>query len=167
MANIAKRPDGRWRVRYRDHVGREISRHFARKVDAQRWLDSVTTAVSTGLYVDPSSSRVRVEDWAHKWLETKTNLKPTTRRDYESLLQAHVVPRWGSMTLAEVKHEDITSWLADLSARRLSASRVRAAHVRCRRCSSWLFARGDWPATQPSMSAAARAPRRQAVSDAR
>ena len=129
MASIAKRPDGRWRARYRDPVGQEISRHFARKVDAQRWLDSVTTAVSTGLYVDPSLSRVQVGDWAHKWLETKTNLKPTTRRDYESLLQAHVVPRWGSMTLAEVKHEDITSWLADLSARRLSASRVRAAHV--------------------------------------
>jgi hypothetical protein len=109
VASIAKRPDGRWRARYRDHVGQEISRHFARKVDAQRWLDTVTTAVSTGLYVDPSLSRVRVEDWAHKWLETKTNLKPTTRCDYESLLQAHVVPRWGSMTLAEVKHEDITS----------------------------------------------------------
>ena len=94
MASIARRPDGRWRARYRDPVGQEISRHFARKVDAQRWLDSVTTAVSTGLYVDPSLSRVRVGDWAHKWLDTKTNLKPTTRRDYESLLQAHVVPRW-------------------------------------------------------------------------
>ena len=77
MASIAKRPDGRWRARYRDPVGQEISRHFARKVDAQRWLDSVTTAVSTGLYVDPSLSRVRVGDWAHKWLETKTNLKPS------------------------------------------------------------------------------------------
>jgi integrase len=65
----------------------------------------------------------------HKWLETKTNLKPTTRRDYESLLQAHIVPRWGSMTLAEVKPADITSWLADLSACGLSAWRVRAAHV--------------------------------------
>ena len=71
----------------------------------------------------------RSGDWAHKWLETKTNLKPTTRRDYESLLQAHVVPRSGSITLADVKHEDITSWLADLSAHGLSASRLRAVHV--------------------------------------
>jgi Phage integrase, N-terminal SAM-like domain len=67
------------------------------------------TRLLAGRHVDPSLSRVRVGDWAHKWLETKTNLKPTTRCDYESLLQAHVVPRWGSMTLAEVKHEDITS----------------------------------------------------------
>jgi hypothetical protein len=30
MANIAKRPDGRWRARYRDPRGEEHARHFAR-----------------------------------------------------------------------------------------------------------------------------------------
>jgi hypothetical protein len=129
MASIAKRPDGRWRARYRDRTGKEIARHFARKVDAQRWLDEVTTAVANGVYVHPSRSRVTIGEWAYKWLDTKTNLKATTRRDYESLLQAHVVPRWGDVALADVHHEDITTWLAELSARGLSASRVRAAHV--------------------------------------
>src|SRR4051812_9879127 len=28
MANIAKRPDGRWRARYRDESGSEHARHF-------------------------------------------------------------------------------------------------------------------------------------------
>ncbi len=129
MASIAKRADGRWRARYRNEAGKEIARHFARKIDAQRWLDSVTTAVVTGSYVDPSMSRVTVGDWARKWLDTKTNLKATTRRDYESLLAAHILPRWGDCVLADVRHEDVTGWVADLSARGLSASRVRAAHV--------------------------------------
>ena len=129
MANIAKRPDGRWRARYRDRHGKEISRHFERKVDARRWLDEVTTAVSNGLYVDPTKSRITVGEWAQKWLDTKTNLKPTTRRDYESLLQAHVRPRWGDVTLADVQHEDVTTWLAELTESGLSASRVRAVHV--------------------------------------
>jgi integrase len=129
MANIAKRPDGRWRARYRDRHGKEISRHFQRKVDAQRWLDSVTTAVANGLYVDPVRSRITIAEWSHTWLETKTNLKATTRRDYESLLNAHIRPRWGEVVLADVQHEDVTTWLAELSARGLSASRVRAAHV--------------------------------------
>ena len=35
MANIQKRPDGRWRARYRDSHGKEHARHFARKVDGQ------------------------------------------------------------------------------------------------------------------------------------
>ena len=39
MASITKRPDGRWRARYRDETGKEIAKHFDRKVDGQRWLD--------------------------------------------------------------------------------------------------------------------------------
>lgn len=35
MANIAKRPDGRWRARYPDASGKEHARHFIRKIDAQ------------------------------------------------------------------------------------------------------------------------------------
>jgi hypothetical protein len=36
MASIAKRPDGRWRARYRDAAGAEHSRHFARKQRTRR-----------------------------------------------------------------------------------------------------------------------------------
>jgi integrase len=55
MASIAKRQDGRWRARYRDVAGKEHSHHFKRKVDAQRWLDEVTTAVTTGLARNPAA----------------------------------------------------------------------------------------------------------------
>jgi hypothetical protein len=58
MASIAKRSDGRWRARYRDAAGVEHSRHFTRKVEAQRWLDTVTTALTSGMYTDPRRSRI-------------------------------------------------------------------------------------------------------------
>ena len=45
MASVARRPDGQWRARYRDAAGREHSKHFGRKVDAQRWLDETTAAI--------------------------------------------------------------------------------------------------------------------------
>jgi hypothetical protein len=63
MASIARRQDGRWRARYRDVAGKEHSRHFKRKVDAQRWLDEVTTDVTSGMYVDPGRSRITVGEW--------------------------------------------------------------------------------------------------------
>jgi hypothetical protein len=59
VANIPRRPDGSWRARYRDLVGKEHARHFARKVDAQLWLDSVTMSVHTGTYVDRSPAQPR------------------------------------------------------------------------------------------------------------
>jgi len=59
MASIAKRPNNKWRARYRDDDGKEHSRHFPRKVDAQKWLDQVTASVVRGDYVDPRDGRSR------------------------------------------------------------------------------------------------------------
>jgi integrase len=128
MANIAKRPDGRWRARYRDGAGREHSRHFKRKVDAQRWLDDVTTAVTTGMYVDPGRARITVGEWSRRWLETKVDLKPSTRTRYAGLLRVNVLPSWGDVRLADVTHEGVAAWVAELTASGLSAATVRQAH---------------------------------------
>src|SRR5260370_3426712 len=75
VANIARRPDGRWRARYRDDAGKEHARHFARKVDAQRWLDEVTASRLTGAYVDPKAGRATFAsyfaDWATRQLRRR------------------------------------------------------------------------------------------------
>ncbi len=128
MASIARRPDGRWRARYRDAAGTEHSHHFPRKIDAQRWLDTVTTAVTTGTYVDPRASRITVGEWAPRWLATKVNLKATTRATYENLLQNHVLPTWGDTRLSGVTHESVAAWVAGLEKRGLSASTIRQTH---------------------------------------
>jgi integrase len=128
MASIAKRSDGRWRARYRDSVGKEHARHFARKVDAQAWLDGVTAAVRTGTYVDPGRGRITVGEFAGQWLAGKINLKPTTRARYADVLATHVIARWGGVPLIKVEHGEVQSWLAELSDSGLSAASVRKAH---------------------------------------
>jgi integrase len=125
MASIQKRSNGMWRARYRDTAGKERSRHFARKIDAQAWLDGVTTAVQTGTYVDPARSRMTVGTLAEQWLGGKVNLKPTTRALYESILSTHVLPRWRDMPLTRVEHGDVQAWVAGLVASGLSPSHVR------------------------------------------
>ena len=96
IVSIAKRGDGRWRARYRDVAGKEHSRHFARKVDAQAWLDDVTTAVRTGTYADPRRGRVTVGDWAPRWLDGQAHLKPSTHERYAGILREHVLPHWST-----------------------------------------------------------------------
>jgi integrase len=129
MASIARRPDGHWRAAfYRDAAGREHARHFARRADAQTWLDSVTTAVHTGSYVDPDRAKITVGELAQVWLAGKINLQPTTRARYEDVLRTHVGPRWYPLPLFRVEHGDIQAWLAELSARGLSGTSVRKAH---------------------------------------
>nr|MBA2456430.1 site-specific integrase [Nocardioidaceae bacterium] len=82
MASIQRRTNGSWRARYRDAAGREHAKHFDRKVDAQRFLDGVTSAVVTGAYVDPTLSQVTVADWSARWLSA-VQVKPSTAARYE------------------------------------------------------------------------------------
>ncbi|MGH8963692.1 MAG: tyrosine-type recombinase/integrase [Jatrophihabitantaceae bacterium] len=118
----------RWRARYYDAAGRQHAKHFARKVDAQRWLDSVVTAVGTGSYVDPNRSKITVGTVAAQWLAGKINLKPTTRARYDSALTVHVLPRWSTVALAAVEHGDIQAWLAALTLSGQSGASVRKVH---------------------------------------
>lgn len=118
----------RWRARYYDANGHQHAKHFARKVDAQQWLDSVVTAVGTGSYVDPNRSKITVGTVAAQWLAGKINLKPTTRARYDNALTVHVLPRWSTVELAGVEHGDIQAWLAKLSASGQSGASVRKIH---------------------------------------
>lgn len=67
MASIKKRENGKWRARYRDGDGREHARHFARKIDAQQWLDAVTASVVRGDYIDPRSGVQTFAEWFEHW----------------------------------------------------------------------------------------------------
>ena len=125
MASITKRPNGKWRARYRDRAGHEHARHFARKIDAQAWLDGVTAAVQTGTYVDPARSHLTFGDMADQWIAGKVNLKQTTFALYESILSTHVLPAWRDVALAEVEVGAVQAWVAKLVAAGLSPSHVR------------------------------------------
>lgn len=122
--SINKRPDGRWRARYRGTDGRERAKHFARKVDAERWEVEQRSRLNRGEWVNPSLGQVRVRDWAPTWLASKSGLKPTSRRNYEQVWRTHVEPRWGDVSLARVTYADSVLWVAELTATGLSPSGV-------------------------------------------
>jgi hypothetical protein len=66
MATIEKRVrNGKttYRVRYRDPAGSQRSKVFARKADAQRFLNETETAKARGTWTDPSLGRVLFRDW--------------------------------------------------------------------------------------------------------
>jgi integrase len=118
----------RWRARYRDPSGRKRSKRFARKVDAERFLVSVEDAKLRGAYVDPAAGRVAFSEWAERWERTTVSLRPSTRKDYETLLNNQVLPAFGDMTLVAIDALMVREWIAELVAGGLSAKRARKAH---------------------------------------
>ena len=96
MAYIERRESGRWRARYRAPDGRERSKTFARKVDAQRFLGGVETDKSRGEWIDSRLGRTRFEDFAGRWMvAVAPTLKPKTVATYQSLLRSRVQPTFG------------------------------------------------------------------------
>lgn len=74
MAWIRKRPGcaKSYEARWRDPDGRERSRSFDRKLDAQRFLVTVEADKLRGSYVDPNAGKVTLQAFAESWLATQS-----------------------------------------------------------------------------------------------
>ncbi|TQK27897.1 site-specific integrase [Arthrobacter sp. SLBN-53] len=103
----------RWRARYVDPDGKEHARGFARKTDAQRWLDEVTAAVVTGQYVDPKAGQVMFRDYAERWREIQVQ-RPSSRAHVETMLRRHAYPTLGDKPLSSILPSDIQAWIKSL-----------------------------------------------------
>jgi integrase len=125
MAHIERRGQGRWRARWRDPDGRERSKTFPRKQDAERFLVQVESSKQRGAYVDPQRARVTVGDWADGWLAAQADLAPKTRERYDGIIRKHIRPRWGTVQLASVTHAEVQRWLTGLD---LAPASVRKTH---------------------------------------
>ncbi|HZD24540.1 MAG TPA: tyrosine-type recombinase/integrase [Acidimicrobiia bacterium] len=114
MAHIrdrGKQHERRWQARYRDLDGRQVSKTFRRKIDAQRWLDEVTADLVTGRYVDPRAGTVKLRKYAALWLESQT-FDGSTREGTERRLRLHILPVLGDLELRRIKPSTVQSWLA-------------------------------------------------------
>ncbi|MFC7382858.1 site-specific integrase [Sphaerisporangium rhizosphaerae] len=129
MASIKKRPDGKWRARYRDQAGKEHARHFVRKVDAQRWLDEETASLVTGRYVDPKARKTTVDEWCDRWLEGYGSRRESTVRQAKVHL-AQIRKEFGPLPLGGVRPSMVKTWCARLLAEGSAQSYVFALHSR-------------------------------------
>lgn len=125
MASLRKQPSGVWRARYRDDAGREHARHYARKVDAQQWLDEVTAAQVTGQYVDPRAGRVTVAQFFERWSADQV-WKPGTQRAKAVAMGSLT---FGDVPVAQVRRSHVQAWVKQLTANGLAASTVHARYA--------------------------------------
>lgn len=127
MSSIAKRPNGQWRARYRDEAGREHARHFAKKMDAQSWLNEVTAAIVTGNYADPKAGRITFTRYYKGWAERQV-WADNTRRNTDF---AAASVTFGDVPLRSLRRSHIESWVKAMS-KTQAPSTVRSRYKRIR-----------------------------------
>ncbi|MGH2718638.1 MAG: tyrosine-type recombinase/integrase [Actinomycetota bacterium] len=128
MSHIQRRGKSRWRARYIGPDGRERSRTFERRVDAERFLAGVDTDIARGGWVDPKLGKVTFGAWAQQWQSTVVHLKPKTRHGYDSLLRSALLPEFGATPLAAISTLRVRGWVAEMTRRGVSSSRVRQSY---------------------------------------
>lgn len=125
MAHVQKRGD-RWQARYRGPDGRERSKRFDRKIDAERWLDLNGADIARGQWVDPRLGKITFREWAEQWTTTTAANRPSTRARDASYLRTHILPTFGDRQLGSISHLEVRGWVAELTTRKAPAT-VRLA----------------------------------------
>lgn len=129
MADVQKRATSsgktRWDVRYRDDARRQRKRTFDRKIDAQRFANTVETDLLRGDWIDPQRGQERFEDWAAKWVNTLGSRKPKTAESYESIVNRHLLPYFGTWPIAAIDYPAVLAFVADLHTQGLGNGTVR------------------------------------------
>lgn len=97
---------------------------FATKPQAVEWLDKVAGDIANGRYVDPQRQVITFGEVAESWKVNPSWTASTLERNL-SVLRMHVLPRWASVRLSAVKHEDMQIWINELVASGLSGGSVR------------------------------------------
>ena len=116
---IAKRTtsngDVRYDVRLRGPDGKERSRTFRTKKEAERYERAHFATLDAGTWVDPRAGKVTLQEWANEWRRTVVHLRPKTVRAYDSNLRNHILPPLGHHELARLRPPVLRTWLAELS----------------------------------------------------
>lgn len=113
MASIRQRPNGTWRARYRDDDGKEHARHFDRKRDAQAWLNSTASAIITGTYVDPKTSKVTLQSFYDDWSQRQL-WATSTRANFESMMKDCT---FRDVEVGKLRRSHVESWVKAMESR--------------------------------------------------
>jgi len=120
VASITKRTDGVWRARYRDEAGKEHARHFPRRVDAQRWLDEVTTSVVTGNYVDPKAGKITFATYFAQWSDRQVWVPGTVK----AMKLAAASTTFHDVPLKSIRRSHVETWVKTMNAAGLAPGTV-------------------------------------------
>jgi integrase len=117
--------DAKWKASYTDPSGRDRSRTFARKLDAEKFLERVGTEMQKGEWLDPKANKTRFEDWVNVWWKTTVKLAPSTRRGYDKVLRNQLLPQFRGRKITSIDWVEVELFATSLLERDLSAKTVR------------------------------------------
>ena len=132
---IIRRGDRTWLVRIYQGLDENGKRRYLNKTirgvkkDADRYLNTTLTSITTGTFVEPSS--LTLDAFLNKWLESaaKPQVSERTFAEYAALLRRYVRDPIGKKKLSDLRALDIQTLYSEMQESGLSARVVRYTHA--------------------------------------
>ena len=121
--SVEKKPNGGYLARWRDESGKQRARTFERKVDATKFLAAVKVDTERGTYVDHTSGRETVLQYASAWAAAQP-WRPQTRERNEHVIRSQIAPHFGALQLRRVSPSAVQAWVGHMTAAGLAPSTV-------------------------------------------
>jgi integrase len=118
---------GRYQARYLDPETRHVvpaPHTFVSKSAADRWLARKRTELEAGTAADGRTGNRPLAEWWQGYWRSVQSHKARTKVAYATSWRLRVSPRFGSMPVRRIKPSHIDEWIADMSERGVSASKV-------------------------------------------
>jgi integrase len=123
MASVDKRPNGKWRARWREYPGGpQKARHFARKLDAERHLVQVQHQLMAGTYVAPEAGRMTLGEFADVHLARQPWRASTGVAAGKAF--AHIRRKFGDRPLVSLRKGDVQAFVTGLDMKASTAALV-------------------------------------------
>jgi integrase len=119
----------RWLAVWIDPAGRERSRAFAKKAEAEQYGSQMEIDVARGAYIDPQKARITVAEWCVTWIDGYGVHRASTVRQAQVHI-SRIVAEFGPYPLGSVRPSQIRSWIARLQEEGLEDSYIYALHGR-------------------------------------
>jgi hypothetical protein len=124
-------PDGRQRQRRIGPAwtsrGRPTAGYFTKRT-ADAWLSDVLDQARLGTLAGMVKTGATFADAAAeylRWLEQDRERKPSTMRDYHSIVRVHLLPTFGELTIEDVTIEAVERFALTLAGREGMTNRTR------------------------------------------
>lgn len=122
-----------YRARYAMPDGTRYSRSFGTKMDSEAWLAAERSLIDREEWSPPAARRMAAERrerdavrntvgaFAKRYL-VERDLRPTTVRSYQTLLDSRILPYFGEMPLRDVTLSEVKRWRASLDPETVSSN---------------------------------------------
>ena len=115
FGTVRRRPSGRYEALYWHEGRRHSSGTFASKADALAYLSTIEADVRRAAWIDPRAGLVSLGEYSHEWLIRRPDLAVRTHELYRYLLDRHICPSLGHVSLAALAPSKIRGWHAALA----------------------------------------------------